>query len=251
MQEENENLKDDVAVGPKEYEELLSNFDKIDTLTKRLVLALASKTPDPEVKTQPSQELYYKASAKYFSEIFSNPSKLIENQVKYYKSTLENWTNIQNDILKNADISTKKDLEKTDQGWNENLYFKLIKQHYTISSKIIEETIDDLDSLSKSDKKQISFFTKQMIEFFSPSNFLGTNPEALTQALETNGKSLVDGLENLVTDVESSTGDLTVSLTDTQAFEVGENLAITEGRVIFRNDLFELIHFFMHALVLN
>ena len=82
-----------------------------------------------------------------------------------------------------------------------------------------------------------------MIEFFSPSNFLGTNPEALTQALETNGKSLVDGLENLVTDVENSTGDLTVSLTDTQAFEVGENLAITEGRVIFRNDLFELIHY--------
>ena len=243
MQEDNENVKDDVTVGPKEYEELLSNFDKIDTLTKRLVLALSSKTPDPEVKTQPSQELYYKASAKYFSEILSNPSKLIENQVKYYKSTLENWTNIQNDILKSADISTKRDLEKTDQGWNENLYFKLIKQHYTISSKIIEETIDDLDNLSKSDKKQISFFTKQMIEFFSPSNFLGTNPEALTQALETNGKSLVDGLENLVTDVESSTGDLTVSLTDTQAFEVGENLAITEGRVIFRNDLFELIHY--------
>ena len=100
MQEENENLKDDVAVGPKEYQELLNNFDKIDTLTKRLVIALSSKTPDPAVKTQPSQELYYKASAKYFSEILSNPTKLIENQVKYYKSTLENWTNIQNEILK-------------------------------------------------------------------------------------------------------------------------------------------------------
>ena len=245
VQEENKNLKDDVAVGPKEYTELLNNFDKIDTLTKRLVIALSSKTPDPEVKTQPSQELYYKASAKYFSEILSNPTKLIENQVKYYKSTLENWTSIQNDILKSAGSKKdqKKEPEKTDQGWDESLYFKLIKQHYTISSKIIEETIDDLDGLSKSDKKQISFFTKQMIEFFSPSNFLGTNPEALTQALETNGKSLVDGLENLVTDVENSTGDLTVSLTDTQAFEVGENLAITEGRVIFRNELFELIHY--------
>ena len=102
MQEENENLKDDVAVVPKEYQELLNNFDKIDTLTKRLVISLSSKTPDPAVKTQPSQELYYKASAKYFSEILSNPTKLIENQVKYYKSTLENWTNIQNEILKSA-----------------------------------------------------------------------------------------------------------------------------------------------------
>ena len=142
MQEENENLKDDVAVGPKEYEELLNNFDKIDTLTKRLVIALSSKTPDPAVKTQPSQELYYKASAKYFSEILSNPTKLIENQIKYYKSTLENWTDIQNEILKNAGTSSdkvkKKEVEKSDQGWDENLYFKLIKQHYTISSKIIE-----------------------------------------------------------------------------------------------------------------
>ena len=70
------------------------------------MVALSSKAPDAEVKAQPSQELYYKASAKYFSEILSNPSKLIENQVKYYKSTLENWTNIQNDILKKANIYT-------------------------------------------------------------------------------------------------------------------------------------------------
>ena len=138
MQDKNKNVKDDVAVVPKEYEELLGNFDKIDSLTKRLVLALSSKTPEPEVKAQPSQELYYKASAKYFSEILSNPTKLIENQVKYYKSTLENWTNIQNDILKNNHTTPAKELEKTDQGWDENLYFKLIKQHYTISSKIIE-----------------------------------------------------------------------------------------------------------------
>ena len=118
MQEENENLKDDVAVGPKEYQELLNNFDKIDTLTKRLVIALSSKTPDPAVKTQPSQELYYKASAKYFSEILSNPTKLIENQVKYYKSTLENWTNIQNEILKSvgSDKNQRKETKKIDQG---------------------------------------------------------------------------------------------------------------------------------------
>ena len=58
MQEENENLKDDVAVVPKDYKELFNNFDKIDTLTKRLVVALSTKTPDPAVKTQPSQELY-------------------------------------------------------------------------------------------------------------------------------------------------------------------------------------------------
>jgi len=167
VQEENKNLKDDVAVGPKEYKELLNNFDKIDTLTKRLVIALSSKTPDPEVKTQPSQELYYKASAKYFSEILSNPTKLIENQIKYYKSTLENWTAIQNEILKNTDTSSdkikKKEVEKSDQGWDENLYFKLIKQHYTISSKIIEETIDDFQLSRALDLiRGISLYKKEL-----------------------------------------------------------------------------------------
>ena len=104
MQEENENLKDDVAVGPKEYQELLNNFDKIDTLTKRLVVALSSKTPDPAVKTQPSQELYYKASAKYFSEILSNPTKLIEvveigKQLLMTRGSLTTFS-ISNDVAK-------------------------------------------------------------------------------------------------------------------------------------------------------
>ena len=63
MQRENENLENDVAEGSSRYKELFDNFDKLDSLTKRLVMALSSKSPDPTVKTQPSQELYYKASA--------------------------------------------------------------------------------------------------------------------------------------------------------------------------------------------
>ena len=132
MQRENKNLENDVAAGSSRYKELFDNFDKLDSLTKRLVMALSTKSPDPTVKTQPSQELYYKASAKYFSEILANPSKLIENQVKYYRSTLENWTTIQNEILSKSTTENKKSSNNTDQRSDENLYLKLIKQHYTI-----------------------------------------------------------------------------------------------------------------------
>jgi polyhydroxyalkanoate synthase len=77
----------------------------------------------------------------------------------------------------------------------------------------------------------------------SPANFLGTNPDALTRAVETDGQSLVDGLENLVRDLEANEGDLVVTLADRDAFRVGENLATTEGEVVFRNRMLELIQY--------
>ena len=82
-----------------------------------------------------------------------------------------------------------------------------------------------------------------MVDFFSPTNFLGTNPEAIKEAIDTKGKSLVDGLENLVNDLEKNDGELNVSLTDDDAFEVGKNIAQSKGSVIFQNELFQLIHY--------
>ncbi len=185
-----------------EFGDLQKNLSKIDELTKRLVISLANKKQDTNF-SQPNQDLYYKAASKYFSEMLSNPSKLIENQIKFYKSTLEIWSSAQRDFLNNDnDEKNFKDRRFKESIWESNPYFKMIKQQYLTSSNIIEETVKSIDGLSKSDEKQISFFTKQMIDFFSPTNFLGTNPEALKEAIETRGKSLVDGLENLVNDLE-------------------------------------------------
>ena len=226
-----------------EFDELQENLNRIDLLTKRLVLSLANKNNDSDY-TKPNQELYYKAASKYFSEMLSNPSRLIENQVKFYKSTLQIWSDAQKDFLNQtenkADVSDRRFKEST---WENNPYFKMIKNQYITSSNIIEETVNSIEGLSKPDKKQISFFTKQMVDFFSPTNFLGTNPEAIKEAIDTKGKSLVDGLENLVNDLEKNDGELNVSLTDDDAFEVGKNIAQSKGSVIFQNELFQLIHY--------
>jgi polyhydroxyalkanoate synthase len=226
-----------------EFDELQENLNRIDSLTKRLVLSLANKNNDTDY-SKPNQELYYKAASKYFSEMLSNPSRLIENQVKFYKSTLQIWSDAQKDFLNQteneADVSDRRFKEST---WENNPYFKMIKNQYITSSNIIEQTVNSIEGLSKPDKKQISFFTKQMVDFFSPTNFLGTNPEAIKEAIETKGKSLVDGLENLVNDLEKNDGELNVTLTDDNAFEVGKNIAQSKGSVIFQNELFQLIHY--------
>ena len=226
-----------------DFDELKKNLEKVDVLTKRLVFIIASKSKKQQI-TQPNQDLYYKAAAKYFSEILSNPSKLIENQVKYYKSSLETWSDVQRYFLKQENNNSKKnDKRFRSVTWEENPYFKMIKQQYLTSSDIIQETITGIDGLSHPEQKQITFFTKQMLEFFSPTNFLMTNPDALQEAMETKGQSLVNGLENLVDDLEKNDGEFNVSLTDETAFEIGKNIANTEGSVIYENKLYQLIYY--------
>ena len=226
-----------------EFDELQENLNRIDLLTKRLVLSLANKNNDSDY-AKPNQELYYKAASKYFSEMLSNPSKLIENQVKFYKSTLQIWSDAQKDFLnQNENKTYSSDRRFKESAWENNPYFKMIKNQYITSSNIIEGTVNSIEGLSKPDKKQISFFTKQMVDFFSPTNFLGTNPEAIKEAIETKGKSLVDGLENLVNDIEKNGGELNVTLTDDKAFEIGKNIAQSKGSVIYQNELFQLIHY--------
>ena len=226
-----------------DFDELKKNLEKVDVLTKRLVFIIASKSKKQQI-TQPNQDLYYKAAAKYFSEILSNPSKLIENQVKYYKSSLETWSDVQRYFLKQENNnSLKNDKRFKSVTWEENPYFKMIKQQYLTSSDIIQETITGIEGLSHPEKKQITFFTKQMLEFFSPTNFLMTNPDALQEAMETKGQSLVNGLENLVDDLEKNDGEFNVSLTDETAFEIGTNIANAEGSVIYENKLYQLIYY--------
>ena len=226
-----------------DFDELKKNLEKVDVLTKRLVFIIASKSKKQQI-TQPNQDLYYKAAAKYFSEILSNPTKLIENQVKYYKSSLETWSDVQRYFLKQENNNSQKnDKRFKSVTWEENPYFKMIKQQYLTSSDIIQETITGIEGLSHPEQKQITFFTKQMLEFFSPTNFLMTNPDALQEAMETKGQSLVNGLENLVGDLEKNDGEFNVSLTDETAFEIGKNIANAEGSVIYENKLYQLIYY--------
>jgi polyhydroxyalkanoate synthase subunit PhaC len=89
----------------------------------------------------------------------------------------------------------------------------------------------------------VDYFTRQIIDMFAPTNFLGTNPDALERAVATDGESLVMGLENLVRDIEANNGDLQVTLSDPQAFKLGENIATTPGAVVYRNRMLELIQY--------
>jgi polyhydroxyalkanoate synthase len=123
--------------------------------------------------------------------------------------------------------------------WDESpYYFDFIKQNYLLISQLITEIFNSVDLDPKS-KEKLSFYTKQWIDALAPSNFLITNPEALKLAADTKGQSIIDGFQNLLSDMQKGR----ITQTDDQAFEVGKNLAITKGSVVFENEIMQLIQY--------
>ena len=118
-----------------------------------------------------------------------------------------------------------------------------MKQQYLTNADAIRKAVQDAGEMEGKDKQRLTYFADQIIEMMSPTNFLPTNPDALEKAVETEGQSLIDGLENLVTDLEANNGELVVRLADESAFELGSNIATTPGDVVFRNRMMELIQY--------
>ncbi len=224
---------------------LQENLEKVDGLTKRLVMALANKKPDRPDLSGPDQELYIKAASAYFAKMLSDPTKLIEQQVGHFKRSLEYMAESQAAAADGNDHKKASTPDRRFSGaqWEANPFFNMVRQQYLLSSEAIEEAVSDLDGLDGQERKQIGFFTKQIVDLLSPTNYLGTNPEALDKALKTDGQSLVSGLENMVRDIEANEGELLVTLADPGAFEVGANIASTPGSVVFQNRMFQLIQY--------
>jgi polyhydroxyalkanoate synthase len=127
--------------------------------------------------------------------------------------------------------------------WDTHPYFNFVKQQYQINVETVQKAVDDIEGMDELDKRRLGYFTQQIVDMFAPTNFLATNPDALQRAVETDGESLVQGLENLVSDLEANNGELIVRLADENAFEVGNNIATAEGEVIYRNRMMELIQY--------
>ena len=124
------------------------------------------------------------------------------------------------------------------EDWRKNAWYSLLKQSYLLNARLLEDVVNAVD-LSKNDKQKLEFFTRQFIDLLSPANFVATNPEALKLAFESSGGSLRDGLTNLLDDLQRGN----ISITDETAYEVGHNVAASQGAVVFENNLFQLIQY--------
>ncbi len=128
-------------------------------------------------------------------------------------------------------------------GWDENLAFDVIKQAYLLTSRAWVDLVKDFDELDERTQQKLAFSISQMADALSPSNFAFTNPEVIQAIAESGGRNLIDGMKNLMSDLADSDGQLNIKTTDHEAFEVGKNLAVTPGKVVFQNDLIQLIQY--------
>src|SRR6185312_610776 len=121
--------------------------------------------------------------------------------------------------------------------------FDYIKQSYLIAARHIQGAVAQVEGLPQESEKKVAFFTRQYVDALSPSNFVMTNPQVLRETLNTGGQNLVRGLNNLLADIEKGHGELRISMTDESAFKLGKNVATTPGKVVFQNDLMQLIQY--------
>ncbi len=231
----------------QKVERMKANMARIEELTHRLTEALAQRQITRPSLQAPDSGLFLHAATAYWTEMFKHPSKGLEQQLDYWGKALKHHVEAQ-EVLRSGKIAAPEDSTPDDRRfsnplWKTHPYFNYIKQQYLIATEAMTDAIDSLESIPDREKRRLSYFTQQLIDMMAPTNFLATNPDALMKAVETEGESLVRGLENLVRDVEANKGDLLVTLADKDAFKVGGNIATTPGKVVFRNRMFELIQY--------
>ena len=130
-----------------------------------------------------------------------------------------------------------------DEAWKENEVFDFIKQSYLLSARYVQDVVKHVDGLDTKTAQKVDFYARQFIDAMSPSNFLLTNPEVLRKTAETGGENLLKGLNNLLGDLERGKGKLHIKMTDTDAFKVGGNIGVSPGKVVFQNELMQLIQY--------
>ena len=130
-----------------------------------------------------------------------------------------------------------------DEDWENHFLFDYVKQSYLIAARHIHDAVAAVEGLPEETQKKVGFFTRQYIDALAPSNFVLTNPQVLRETVASGGQNLLKGLNNLLEDIERGEGRLRISMTDTEAFKVGVNVATTPGKVVFQTDLMQLIQY--------
>ncbi len=188
-----------------------------------------------------------KAFLDFGAKFMANPGMLAEAQLSFWQAQVDLWQRMmhraQGEETEPLIEPEPGDRRFRDQAWNDDLLFDYLKQSYLLSAQWIRNVVDKVEGQDPEEHDRVVFFTRQFISAMSPTNFAATNPTVLKKAEETGGKNLIDGLQHLLTDLENGKGRLQISMVDEKAFEVGRNVAATEGQVVFQTEMMQLIQY--------
>ncbi len=230
------------------------NFEKLSLNLARAALtaqtAIAQGTlRNAEHAAPPSADPFHigPAVGEVMTHLASHPDKLMRAQSDLFGKYMDLWASAARGATGQptapAVVPAKGDKRFNDPEWSANPMFDVIKQAYLISSSWMNDLVTNVEGVEPLTKRRVEFFTRMLTDAFSPSNFLMSNPAALREAMDTQGDSLRRGMENFAADMERGGGKLSISQTDFDQFKVGENVATAPGKVIFQNDIIQILQF--------
>jgi polyhydroxyalkanoate synthase len=188
-----------------------------------------------------------KAFMDLYARMTANPALVVNMWIALWADYLRlwqaSWMKLFGVQLPPVIQPDKNDARFKDEDWSSNFVFDYIKQSYLITARHIREAVAKVDGLPPDSEKKVAFFTRQYVDALSPTNFLLTNPQVLRETVASGGQNLVRGLNNLLADIEKGGGKLRISMTDETAFQLGRNVATTPGKVVYQNDLMQLIQY--------
>jgi poly[(R)-3-hydroxyalkanoate] polymerase subunit PhaC len=177
------------------------------------------------------------------ARMLANPWKLGEMQTKIFRDHMALWQSIMLRMLgKDAPPvaePAKGDNRFREADWQDQFLFDYIKQSYLIAARHMHDAVSSVEGLPEETQKKVNFYTRQYIDALSPSNFALTNPQVLRETLRSGGQNLLNGLNNLLADIDRGG----IRMADEKAFKVGVNVATTPGKVVFQNELMQLIQY--------
>jgi polyhydroxyalkanoate synthase len=179
--------------------------------------------------------------------MMADPAKLVQAQMTLWQDYMRLWQATAERMMGQASepVATPErgDRRFKHPEWDENELFDFVKQSYLLTARWMQSTVKDVEGLDDKTAQKVDFYTRQFVDAMAPSNFVMTNPEVLRATLESGGENLVKGLHNLLDDLERGKGRLKIRMTDVEAFKLGENIGLTPGKVVYQNDLMQLLQY--------
>ncbi|HEY2445303.1 MAG TPA: class I poly(R)-hydroxyalkanoic acid synthase [Rhizomicrobium sp.] len=176
----------------------------------------------------------------------ADPAAIMEAQFALWRDYMGLWERTARRMMggdaEPSVVPAAGDKRFKDKDWQENQIFDFIKQSYLLTANWLQSTVARVEGLDPQSRRRVEFYTRQFADAFAPTNFVLTNPEVLRATLQSNGENLVRGLNNLLEDLDRGQGQLSIRQT-TEAFKVGKDIATAPGKVIFRNELLELLQY--------
>jgi polyhydroxyalkanoate synthase len=224
---------------------LSESFARVAERSQRLVVDFLTRSPEMASFGMSDPASVGHAFQDFTAKILADPLTLAKAQIDLWNEQMLLWQRTTQRLfgIADADENPAYDRRFRAAAWSENAIFDYIKQSYLITADSILSTVRGVKGLDNKTAHKIDFYTRQFVDAIAPSNFIASNPEVLQATIDSGGENLLNGLEHLLQDLERGKGRLSIAMTDMKAFRPGENIATTPGKVIYQNELMQLIQY--------